>query len=279
MSGRVRGFTLVELLVTVAVIAVLVSVLLPALQGARSAAVKTRELASARTLMTAYILKAEDDDRKVMLGSFDPTGRESFTDEFGRPVVGETLSRYPFRLAPYFDFEWTGATHINEQATALDELRSKYRGSPPELNEWHYEVSLYPSFGLNQTYVGGNAKDPRFFDRRFHVDRLTDATRPNWLITFASSYFAGPTPLSGGSALTEGFFRISPPRTSEWKGRDPMDPNYFGNVHPRYSGQAVATFFDGSVGSLTTEELVDMRRWADPAAKANDPNWTPSRRR
>jgi prepilin-type N-terminal cleavage/methylation domain-containing protein len=273
-TRRQPGFTLVELLVTVAVIAVLVSALLPALQSARQAGLKTRELAATKTLMLAYTAYAEEHNTKVMLGAFDPTGQEDLTDEFGRPVVGETISRYPFRLAPYFDHEWTGATHIGPQAEQLSDLRDRYRGSPPELNEWHYQVSLYPSLGLNQRYVGGNAKDPRFFAERFHVERLIDAARPSALITFASSYFAGPTP-TGSTEQTAGFFRIAPPRADEWKGRDPMDPSYFGHVHPRYAGAAVVGFFDGHAGSLTITQLNDMRHWADPAARLNDPDWTP----
>lgn len=273
--SRVRGFTLVELLVTIAVIAVLVAALLPAINSARLAGVKTKELAASRSLMVAYLAYAEDNDTRVLLGSFDPTGFEDYTDEFGRPVRGETITRYPFRLAEYFSFEWEGVTHINEQADALAALRAEYGQSPPDLMWWQYEVSLYPSLGLNDQYVGGSTKDPVRYARGLHVSRLTDAARPGKLITFASACFTGAD-VFGNAQSTDGFFRIEPPKEDAWRGRDANDRDYFGYVHPRYAGEAVVGFFDGSSGTLTDAELTDRRYWSDPAARANDPDWDPS---
>ena len=48
------GFTIVELLVVIAVIAVLAGLLLPAVQKARMAADRTDEMSSARQLMLAW---------------------------------------------------------------------------------------------------------------------------------------------------------------------------------------------------------------------------------
>jgi len=54
-----RAFTLVELLVVLGVIAVLVSVLLPALAGARAASRRTVALSNMRQVVTAFALYAE----------------------------------------------------------------------------------------------------------------------------------------------------------------------------------------------------------------------------
>ena len=58
-----RGFTLIELLVVVSVIAILIAVLLPALNGVRSAAQKAQSASNLRQLATVFITYAEDDRR------------------------------------------------------------------------------------------------------------------------------------------------------------------------------------------------------------------------
>ncbi len=59
MSRR-KGFTLIELLVVVAIIAVLISILLPGLSRAREVARKTRCLSNQRQMGTAFHMYAQD---------------------------------------------------------------------------------------------------------------------------------------------------------------------------------------------------------------------------
>jgi prepilin-type N-terminal cleavage/methylation domain-containing protein len=59
-APRLRAFTLLELLVVVAIIAVIASLLLPALQNARAIARRTACLSGARQVFTGAILYADD---------------------------------------------------------------------------------------------------------------------------------------------------------------------------------------------------------------------------
>ncbi|MHC4581916.1 MAG: type II secretion system protein, partial [Planctomycetota bacterium] len=59
---RHRGFTLIELLVVIAIIAVLMAILLPSLQAAKRLAASSNCLSNQRTLMTAWIMYADNND-------------------------------------------------------------------------------------------------------------------------------------------------------------------------------------------------------------------------
>ena len=72
-SFKAQGFTLIELLVVISIIAILASMLLPALSKAKAKAVQTQCLANLKQLNLAMVLYAGDNREKT-------PGRESVSD-------------------------------------------------------------------------------------------------------------------------------------------------------------------------------------------------------
>lgn len=69
-----RGFTIIELLVTMGIIAILVSLLLPAVQQARTAALRTQCISHLRNVSLAVVNSTEQFDRFPASGSFGEKG-------------------------------------------------------------------------------------------------------------------------------------------------------------------------------------------------------------
>ena len=282
-----HAFTLIELLVVVAVIAILTAALLPAISAARTQADRTKELAAVRSLAAGYLAYTLDNDQKLPVGqlSFNPfedtigRGEWDVKDGFGNKLITPlAISRYPFRIGPWLDYQWQGATHINDRADQLAELRKDLRADATNydaaVSAWHYQVSVFPSFGLNSDFLGGNeALFPRY-DAPIHIDRTTDAARASELIAFASAFGVAGANQTAAGPVVNGYFVVKPPET-EWIGSASTNPQEFGHVHPRYNDTAVTAMLDGRATSLGPAELADMRLWADRARRLNDPDWDP----
>lgn len=267
---RTPGFTLLELLVVVGIIAILAGLLLPALGKAKSQARKVNEMSSAKQLMIAWSVYADDHSERVLKGyRHYAAGEELPVDNSGKPVPHPINCRYPWRLAPWLGKNFP-VMYANENRALLEQFQ---RMDDPFIGT--YAASVFPSLGINATFVGGDdlelPPEPRAFDRfgPFCVLKTTDARSPSDLLVFASAR----GPFEG--RVVNGFYQVKSPyfMARRWSEEfHPGDgPEAWGNVHPRFSNRAVTGMVDGHVEAMNHRELEDMRHWANQADRSD---WT-----
>ena len=93
-AGRIKqGFTLVELLVVIGIIALLISILLPTLGAARKQASATRCLSNLRQLGNAYFMYANDNKGVWPVAVWRPPNGATNRYNYATDALGNTTSR------------------------------------------------------------------------------------------------------------------------------------------------------------------------------------------
>ena len=259
---RKRAFTLIEMLVVLAVTAVVLAISVPAWLSCIKGGQKAMEIASGRKIIAGYLLYAADHDGQLMAGYKS----EDAVDASGNSLEFPANARYPWRLAPYIDFDMHAILFNGNEKALQDKV------------DFHYAASVSPNLGMNVTFVGGDygsGSDMMPSDRAtstygvFCVTRLSQASKPSDLIVFASAR-------RGTDEV--GFYQVKSPCfvTKRWGGKwNPDAPaSVYGFIDMRYSRHAVTAMLDGHVELLDEDEIQDMRRWSNQAAEKNDPYFT-----
>jgi prepilin-type N-terminal cleavage/methylation domain-containing protein len=214
-----RGFTIVELLVTIGVIAILMGLLISGLRGAMGSARKTRELNGLRGVYAAWYQYANTYDEAILPGFLDTatqnTWKVGYTNASGKSLSPALAQTYPWRLARFLDDPYgTMLGYLESDVTdANDEPCGEWDGGPshPDWMSGAFgtggsAMALQPAFGYNAFYFGGWYKNaiPSFADAawttatggnvtgRLVCTRLANISRTSELVVFASSTLRDP---------------------------------------------------------------------------------------
>lgn len=161
-SPRRSGFTIVELLVVMAIIAALMGLLLVSLQAARRTGKVTKEKNSLRQLHLAWTQYASTYDDSAMPGYIEPSVQENnwkvkYKSKDGTVIPSQYASSYPHRLLPYLDHSYET---LYEYLEAGDDDFFKATLPDGTFNTTGVKaMSLNPAFGYNGYYIGGYWRD------------------------------------------------------------------------------------------------------------------------
>lgn len=275
MNSR-RAFTLVELLVVVGIVAMLIGLLLPAVNRATRSGRQVRAMSDMRELLAGYAAYHQSHRGALLLGYTPPTvnGVPVLVHD---PISGHTFGlpvadRYPWRLLPWVGRMWA----ILHNHTSCPPLPTA-DDAPTEALHKAYILSLNPSFGINSVFLGGHAGVFKGFAGprgdapnvgKHVVFRSSEVRRASEQIVFAEVQVRNAS--LGAEA---GLHYVTPPRAGgqRWKvvNEDFVVTSGMitGIPKGRWGKRAVVGFFDGHAAMMLPSELEDMRLWASRATR------------
>jgi prepilin-type N-terminal cleavage/methylation domain-containing protein len=283
---RKRGFTVVELLVVIGIIAVLIGIFVPVLGKARVAARRVKSSSDIKQLLTAYLQYSIDNRGSLLLGYPEATVNgapinASLRD--GTPIGSVVAQRWPWRLIRYVADIWQVVYHD---------------GPVPVGASGDYLKSVYPTISLNTVYLGGHSGP--YYMGYVDASGTTTGDRPNIgkHVMFKASEVRTPAQqlvfcevrrtFSVGDLNTDfdGYFYAQPPRGNFRSDNTLWTTNAEGKAVPtngapagglpngRFGKTTLVGFFDGHVSQLTVRNLEDIRIWNSRATRP-DQNFKP----
>lgn len=234
-----KGFTLVELLVVIGIIAVLISILLPALNKARLAANKAYCLSNLRQMQMASEQYANENQGWYIpvLPIWDTVTPTNVRWWFQNEAARQSLSLLPYKI--YYDPGQPPSGYY-DQADARRICKSAiYALNNPDPTGM---FSLRNSYGMNYT---------QFMDPLLNDYWLYSATRPKtWAGYKAAKIRNSSSKIAWADSLSAGFRKDS---SSGYVGEMYPSPN--DQIAYRHDNGANVIFFDGHGDWLPRREI------------------------
>ena len=293
---RRNGFTIIELLIVIGIIAILIALIMTAVMGAKGQGNKIQEKNSIRQLGTGWLKYSQLHRDRVMPGWLSSNTQEDWDKTILYPdgqivppgpsftsSLPNIAGPWTYRLLPYIENE-------------LSVFRGHLDRDP--LNHWpdldtakRQEIGEQPGFGMNAYFMGGvwdrwysnmSRTHPRFSKSQnamgkqvnLPVTSLSTMRNPSTVITFISNAAGAKGEPLLAADDDPGYWLATPNRLGEevqWSlnERGTIELARGGSAPiGRHGGRPVTWHPDGHVESISLEMLQDQRRWIDRAESA-----------
>ncbi|MHC4911357.1 MAG: type II secretion system protein [Planctomycetota bacterium] len=187
---RKRGFTLLELILAVAIIAVLISLVVVAMGRARSTAQRTRTMSSLQGLIRGYTAYSTDNNGALIPGFMPGQTLQQLRIRAEAPggirldqdtgVVDG--SPWVWRLMPYIDDNWQSLfeDYGNEavvQTASLNLASGVYGPATADPAAGEIGIASVPAIGMNTFFFGGDFLSDEYDQAAKQASQVRNASR------------------------------------------------------------------------------------------------------